>query len=122
PVEGGFQKAAGERVEGVGLVFAPSGDRVAYLRLPVSDALERARAEMDGALGRGDRNAFMRWRAEVRYLEARDARIVVRELASGRERTIEDGGLIKERLAWGGDGRTLYVVAARDGQTDRSDI
>lgn len=122
PVEGGFQKAAGERVEGVGLVFAPAGDRIAYLRLPVSDALERARAEMDGALGRGDRSAFMRWRAEVRYLEARDARIVVRELASGRERTIEDGGLIKERLAWGGDGRTLYVVAARDGQTDRSDI
>src|SRR5690606_16840365 len=122
PVDGGFQKAAGERVAGVGLVFAPSGDRVAYLRLPGSRALERARADAERAVTRGDREEVMRLRAEVRYLEARGARIVVRELASGRERTIDDGGLVKERLAWGADGRTLYVVAARDGQADRSDI
>src|SRR5690606_27640993 len=98
------------------------GDRVAYLRLPRSRALERARSDAERALARGDREEVMRLRAEVRYLEARDARIVVRELASGRERTIDDGGLVKDRLAWGADGRTLYVVAARDGQADRSDI
>ena len=122
PVDGGFQKAAGDRVAGVGLVFAPSGDRVAYLRLPRSRALERARSDAERALARGDREEVMRLRAEVRYLEARGARIVVRELASGRERTIDDGGLVKDRLAWSADGRTLYVVAARDGQADRSDI
>ena len=122
PVDGGFQKAAGDRVAGVGLVFAPSGDRVAYLRLPRSRALERARSDAERAVARGDREEVMRLRAEVRYLEARGARIVIRELASGRERTIDDGGLVKERLAWGADGRTLYVVAAREGQADRSDI
>lgn len=121
-VDGGFQKAAGERVVGVGLVFAPSGDRVAYLRLPRSRALDRARTAAEQALARGDREEAMRLRAEVRYLEARDARIVVRELASGRERVIDDGGLVKDRLAWGADGRTLYVVAARDGQAERSDV
>ncbi len=121
-VEGGFQKAAAQRVDGAGLVFAPSGDRVAYLRSSGSRALERARAELERAAGRGDPRELARLRAEVRYLEARESKIVVRDLATGRERTVDDGGLVKERLVWGADGRTLYVVAARDGQADRSDI
>lgn len=122
PIASGTEKAAPARIEGTGLVFAPAGGRAAYVRARGTAEAARARAAVERAVREGDRETIARRRGELAYVMARDARIVVRELASGRERVLEDGGLVKAELAWSADGETLYVAGAKPGETDRSDI
>ena len=118
--DGGVREVA--TIPGSRLVFSPDGERVAYLSPRETPERARALAELERAVAAQDRAALSRARAEAQYLMLRDARVVVRELSSGRERTLEDGGLVKAELAFAGDGRSVYVVAARDGEPGRTDI
>lgn len=113
-VEQGAREAAA--VRGGALAFAPVGDRAAYLRVRETPELAQARAGLDRAVRQGDRQAIFRQRDAVLYHEARAAEVVVRDLGTGKERVLDDGGLLKVALAWGADGRTIYVVGAKDGE------
>lgn len=118
-VEGG--RAAGT-VKGTGLVFSPAGDRAVYLALRETPELAEARRAMARAIAETDRPAIARGRALIGYLEAKNAVAMVRDLASGRERRLQTGGLIVASLTFSADGGTIYAVAGRDGDASRSDI
>ncbi len=105
-------------IPGHGLALSPDGERVAYLALPRTAGLERdleAVAGMEG-LSNQQRNR------ERQLVEGRHAVVRIRELADGREREVATPTLARLALAFGGDGRTLYLEAAAPSQTDGTDI
>jgi len=108
-------------VAGRGASFSPDGRRVAFLRVPQTPELTAAREADRRAVAAGDIAAVRQARAEIARLEAASARVVVRELASGRERERPAPGLDRLALAHAGDG-TLVLVGRRAGQTDRTDL
>ena len=85
---------------GFGAAFSPDGSRLAYLRLVPSDALLKAQAEVDAApqAERAQRQAAVN--AQI----AADAQIVIRDIGSGRDSTLETGPLRKIAIAFGGAG------------------
>ena len=103
-------------IPGTGLVFAPSGRELAYLVVPDTEALVAARAELQDAFPPVDRAARYRLRAEMARLNAEYTQIVVRDLASGRERRMDPDGIGVLGLLYNpGDG-TLYFVGAEGGE------
>jgi Tol biopolymer transport system component len=108
-------------VRGSGLVFAPSGDRVAYIVVPETEELAAALQQLQSAAAAGDRASRMRMRRDLVRINAEHARIVVREMASGRERQIApDLGLFS--LMYGATDNTLYFVGSPKGDATRTDI
>ncbi|MGI9076060.1 MAG: hypothetical protein ACR2G6_01880, partial [Gemmatimonadaceae bacterium] len=105
---------------GFGVALAPSGGEAAYFLVEESPALKAARAEQDGALAAQDIASFRRRRTEVLRLESELTRIRVRDLRSGRDRSVISS-LVPKTLVYGGDG-SLYLAAAPRGSQTVSDI
>jgi Tol biopolymer transport system component len=93
-------------------VFSPDGSRLAYLKVAASAALTEAAAALDV----GPANQRNQRVAALNALVARESRIVIRDLASGRETEIPAGDLEKQALAFTSKG--LVVAAAPVGATD----
>lgn len=105
-------------VPGSGLVFSPSGEEVAYLRIAESEELTRAREELSRLIAAAqDRQAALAQIQTIARLEAKQSRIVVRDLRTRSDREIDAGGLLVGQLAYSADGRTLYFVGAREGDS-----
>jgi Tol biopolymer transport system component len=85
---------------GFGVSFSPDGSKLAYLRLLATDALLKMQAEVDAA-PQAERT---RRQAVVNAQIAADAQIVIREMANGREVTIDTGPLRKTAIAYGAGG------------------
>jgi len=81
------------RVRGTGLTFSPLGRQAARLVLEESPALEEARDRLREEITPTDRASFMRLRTELANLDARFTGVVVRDLASGAERSFKPEGL-----------------------------
>jgi hypothetical protein len=101
-----------------GVVLAPSGGRVAYLRVGESAELAAARAELARLAGAGNRDAMRPAAQRVQDLEGRLARVVVHDLASGAETAMPDGALVTRALAYAPDMRAMYVLARPASGTD----
>jgi len=82
---------------GYGASFSPDSTKVAYLRLAPSGELLQAQAELDAA---PQAERTQRQAAVTRQITA-EAQIVVRDLASGREATLDAGTLGKTAIAFG---------------------
>lgn len=121
-LEGGQVRRVASIPRSRGLVFAPSGDRVAYLAVTETPAIRAARAEFERAIQANDRAAALRARDRVALLEAEAVRVVERELRTGREREYAARGLAKWSLAYGPDGQTLFLAASPADDATRSDI
>jgi Tol biopolymer transport system component len=104
-----------------GLVFAPSGNRVAYLAIQESVALRAALTDLARQAATGDRASRARVREEMARLSAEHTHILIRELPSSAERRIAptDAGVLG--LTYGPDG-TLYFVGNPRGDPERTDI
>ncbi|MBK6797415.1 MAG: hypothetical protein IPG76_11705 [Acidobacteria bacterium] len=105
---------------GIGAVFAPSGKKVAYLKLPANEELKKAQAALDNPAAEG----FARIAAQqaFNYLQAKYAVLVLRDLQTQQERVLPTGNLLKSNLAFGADDQTLYFMGASEGETARNDI
>jgi hypothetical protein len=101
-----------------GVVLAPSGGRVAYLRVDEDAELAAARAELARVAGGGNRDAMRPAMQRVQELEGRLARVVVHDLASGAETVLPDGALVTRALAYAPDMRAMYVLARPASGTD----
>ena len=114
--------AAGGRetaVAGFGAAFAPAGTEVAYFRVTETRDLTRLRAQVDSAMVTRNFEAVQRARRELALVEARLATIRVRDLGSGRERSVSaPRDLAKTAIAWAPDGRSLLVTGTREGRRD----
>lgn len=109
-------------INGVGLVFSPSGDRVAYLAIEETPELRTARVLGDSLLRAQEFGRFQRQRQEVTRLEQEAARIMVRELRNGATQELPAPDLAKRALVFGGDGATLHVVGGPTADRARTDI
>ncbi len=106
---------------GYGAAFSPDGSKLAYLRLAPSSALAAAEDALDAA-PQGER---LQRQAAVNQQIAAEARIVVRDLASGREAPVETGTLRKTAIAygargivfsgWAADATTVQIYEVTDG-------
>ena len=109
-------------IPGVALVFAPTGDRVAYLAIDETRELRAARALADSLLRAQEFGRFQRQRQEVTRLEQEGARIIVRDLRGGANEELRAPDFAKRGLAFGPDGSTLYLVGGPAGDRTRTDI
>jgi Tol biopolymer transport system component len=111
-------------LDATNLVFSPAGGKVAFLRVKVTPDIEKARAEVGRIASQPepDRQALAQAQLALRQLEGAGAELVVRNLDDGREDIVPDGGLQKRALAFSADGRDIYVVGAKPGETGTSDI
>ena len=111
-------------VPGAGLVFSPDGKRAAYIAPPTqpSTALKAAYSDLERlTAARADQQELIRRSRAIAVLEALESRVMLRDLESGRERTVEAGeDLAKLELAFSADGQALYLTAYPRGQTDRT--
>ena len=123
-VDVGSAALAASDIEGTGLVFSPADDKAAFLRVKATPEIVRLRADLDGLSSQPapDRQATTQAQRALAQLEAANAEIVVRDLGSGQERTVPDGGLHKTSLAFSADGRDIYVVGTKPGDTATADI
>ncbi len=108
---GGLRQAA--QLKGHGLVFSHDGRNAAYLVTPETPELRAARAELDRLTGGQERQAAQR---RVEQLESETARIILRDLTTGRERTVDAPGITRGFLAFAGDGQ-LYVFGGASGSS-----
>lgn len=110
------------QLSGYGAAFSPDGVRVAYLRLTPSDALLKAQADVDAAP-----QAERTQRQNVLNQQiAAEAQIVIRDLAGGREVSLDTGALRKTAIAyaagrivfsgWAPDATTVQIYDAEEGR------
>jgi len=109
-------------INGVALVFSPSGDRVAYLAIEETPALRAARVLADSLLRAQEFGRFQRQRQEVTRLEQEAARIMVRDLRSGTTQELPAPDLAKRALVFGADGATVHVVGGPTADRARTDV
>jgi hypothetical protein len=120
---GGLRPAV--ELAGFGLVFSPAGARAAYFSVGDPPELRAMRGTLDSLLRARALDERRRRLAEFQRLESRLARVVIRELASGRQREVAAPDLAKRGLAYGGagGGDTLFLAASRaDGDPATTDI
>ncbi|MFH0990075.1 MAG: M28 family peptidase [bacterium] len=99
------------------LVFSPITKMVAYLSVTENDELQKARADTSQA-GRGRQ----RVNPIVAYLEAKNSRLVVRDLMTLQTRTLETGNLLIVNLTYSADGKEIYFTAGVPGDSVTSSI
>jgi len=122
--EVGDPPRAAADLQGTGAVLSPSGDRVAYYRLKPDAELTKVRADLERlqAQPNPERQKVAELQRQANRLSAKQSEIVVRDLKSGREQKLVDGGLLKGPLAWSGDGREVYFVGTPEREGKSNDI
>ena len=95
---------------GTGAAFSPDGSRVAYLALTPTSELEGAQAAVDRATSAERRERT----AALNDLRERAYRIVVRDIASGRDIAVPTGDLRKNGVILGADGIVLFAGSTGD--------
>jgi Tol biopolymer transport system component len=108
-------------VPGVGVVFAPSNGRMAYLMVEETAALREARADLEAEFGGTDREARNALRSGMAQLNAEYTRIVVRDLVSGEESRYQPPGIAVSSLFYGPD-NSVHFVGIEEGSTGGSDV
>jgi Tol biopolymer transport system component len=119
-VEGGTARQVANLPWGTDAMFAPAGNRLAYLRIGDILEVEAARAQL--ILTRPNTPQRTAAQAAVNWLEAKHTRIIIRDLRTGVEGALDLGGVIPGARAWSPDGSTLYVVGTNEADTTRNDI
>ncbi len=100
-------------IAGHSLSFSRDDQRLAVMRTGSDAQLEAARATAATLMGAGDRAAYMEALQAVQREESRLTRLVVREVAGGREQMRPLSGLTLTGVPlFGNDGRTIYAMAA----------
>jgi len=118
----GFKPVA--EINGYNEVFTPSGKSLAFLRLKETPKMEGLRKDLNAANAAASRDylAITNLSRELDYLEAKLSEIVVKDLSTGRETVLPDGGLLKAEIAFSSDDRELYFVGAKESDTTSNDI
>jgi hypothetical protein len=109
------------QLTGYGLVFSPDGRSAAYFSSAEVPQIRAARADLDRLTAAGDTRGAQQKSQEIARLDLEHARIVLRDLASGRDRELNASDVTRGLLAFGGNG-DLYLIGGTPGQTARDRI
>jgi len=105
---------------GTGAVFSRNGSKVAFLKIPVTDELNRAQETLDKAPETGAERTFAQ--QTLTRLQTKLSKIVIRELDTQTETEVPTGDLLKSTLVFAADNETVFFVGAPENETRRSDI
>jgi len=121
-VENQFQKVAD--VQGESLSFSPTSQTAVYLCPKDSPEIAALRKEVEdlSKASPQDQQALTAKRRQLSMLESKNSEIVLRDLVSGKERRLEDPGLLKAAVAFSADGSEIYLVGAKDSDTASCEI
>jgi Tol biopolymer transport system component len=103
---------------GVRAAFDSASTRVVYLRPRQTPEWATATAELEAADTQQERQAAQ---AVVDYVLSRGD-MVVRDLASGAERVVPTGGLLKSSPLFSSDGRGVFFIGSEEQDLTRSDV
>jgi hypothetical protein len=111
-------------IQGENLVFSPTRDAVAYLRVKETPEITGLRKEIDDLTKAAiqDRQTLTAKQRQLSALENRNMDLYLRDLVSGREPRLDDDGLFKAGLAFSADGREVYFAGARESDTSANEI
>jgi len=120
--DNGFKLMA--EFDGANAVFSPSGSSLVFLRLKDTPEMEKFRKDLATAEASlaSDYVATINVRSRRSFLEAKANEIVLRDIPSGVETVLPDGGLLKGQLAFRADGKEVYFVGAKESELASSDI
>ena len=90
--------------------FCPDGRRVAFMRIPASPEMTAAQSAVAAMASASAQERAPRQQALTRLI-ARRGQIVVRDLASGSDQSVDTGGLLKTGLTCAADGTVLFAGA-----------
>ena len=101
---------------GRNFVFSPSGDYGVYLTIEENDELRLVRADAERLMAQRDRRGAFARRRDAALIEARLAKLAIRDLQTETEHRVSLGDLLKLDMSFGADGRALYFIggARRD--------
>ncbi len=110
-------------IRGSGLVFSPTGTRVAYLKVGSSEELTDARSRLQ-ATDASDRDALSEAQQQVRELELAATHIEILDLSTmgGAGRVLDMGTFAEASMTFSHDGARLFAAGAWEGTTDANDI
>lgn len=103
---------------GASPTISPDG-KVAFLRIERTPELSAAMEALNDAGARGDRTAIFEARDEIRWIEALNTRLWIRDIRAGTELEVALDGLVPVGMTYSMNGRTLFLAGGRLGD-DRS--
>lgn len=109
-------------LSGHGLAFSPGGSRVAFVWVDETPEITAARARHDSLFAASGRAAAREAASALAKLEAERARVYVRPVRGGDERSIPTRGLLVTGVTFGADDRTLLITTLPQGDPAASDI
>ena len=111
-------------IRGTNLVFTPTPDSAAYLKVTETLEIAKLRKEIDQLIGQPapDRQAMMNKQRQLTWLEAKNSNIVLLDLGSKKEKILKAEGWLKGTIAFSADGREVYLVGAKEADTASNEI
>lgn len=109
---------------GSGAAFSPQGSRVVYFRLKADSTLAALRQDIERlqAQPAPDRQKLADLQRQLVRATSKQSEIVVRDLTTGGEKVLPDGGMLKSALTWSSDGSRVYFVGTADGDAKSNDV
>lgn len=111
-------------IKGFQGALSPSGQFLAYYFLPESEEIKSLRKELAQlrASSSPDRSKMFSLQARLSFLEAREAKLILKDLTSGQERIIDPGSLLKGDFVFNSDGTKIFMVASLPEEIEATQI
>jgi len=111
-------------IRGTTFVFSPTSNAAAFLRVAETPELVVLRKEIEAIAAQPtpDRQAQMAKQRQMTWLEAKNAAIVLFDIAAKKEKPVKAEGLLKSALAFSADGQEIYFVGAKVADTASNEI
>ncbi len=119
------ENRAKSEFEGKNVLFSPDESEVVFLRVQETSEVKKIRRELEELIKEkpGDRRATSGKRREVAWIEALNTKIFLRNIDSGKETLLRDGGLLKMSVLYNDTGsEIIFVGRVPEDTTNRCDI
>lgn len=111
-------------IKGLRGLFSPADHLMAYLQMPESEEIARIRKDLAQLNNEAapDRAKIFSLQAQLTLAEAREAKIVLKDLENGQERQLDPGSLLKGEFVFSADGRKIFLVGSEPEETGANQI
>jgi len=111
-------------VRGTNFVFSLVPNAAVFLRAAETPELAALRKEIKALTAQPtpDRQAQTAKQRQLTWLEAKNAALILYDIAAKKEKPVKAEGWLKSTLAWSADGKEIYFVGAKEADTASNEI